>query len=406
MEVVRNPSPEGGMLLRIRGRLDANWAPHLEKQIDEVIRGGFYQVQLDLSGVDYISSAGLRVLIKYFRQLQEVNGALTIRALSPQVRNVLEMVGLDELMAEKTTAVAEPAAAGTEKWQEGDAAFELVGDAPDARLQCRAFGDPGWQNIMAATEKSVHALDFPAPVFGLGLGALGEDWGQCRERMGEFMAAGGAVVYQPTDGSNVPDYLLASGALVPRVSAIYGIRCEGAFSHQLGFSAPETAPVTLSTICQAALERLGADSLAFVMLVESHGLVGLALRQSPLRSEKSENPFHYPEIKKWFSFTSEPVFSRHLTLAVGILSIANQNSLTPYLRPLRPEATLLAHIHACAFPYRPLKKGVIDLQSTVTDLFESGSVVGLLHLMHDDRDLVGVGESEFVRGTCWIGAIE
>jgi hypothetical protein len=59
------------------------------------------------------------------------------------------------------------------------------------------------------------------------------------------------------------------------------------------------------------------------------------------------------------------------------------------------------HFHAAAFPYRPLRKGKVDLVHTVQPLFESEQVLGLLHLLNDWRELSGAGESRFLRGACW-----
>jgi hypothetical protein len=68
------------------------------------------------------------------------------------------------------------------------------------------------------------------------------------------------------------------------------------------------------------------------------------------------------------------------------------------------EAWPQGHFHAAAFSYRPIKKGTIDLNATVTTLFETETLQGVLHLLTDDREAAGPQQSEFVRGACWIGA--
>ena len=73
------------------------------------------------------------------------------------------------------------------------------------------------------------------------------------------------------------------------------------------------------------------------------------------------------------------------------------------LRPSGPDTD--GHFHAAAFRFRPLPKGAIDLGETVTTLFESEQLLGVLHLLHDDRSIGGAGESEFVRGACWVGPV-
>ena len=63
-------------------------------------------------------------------------------------------------------------------------------------------------------------------------------------------------------------------------------------------------------------------------------------------------------------------------------------------------------MHGAAFPFRPVRKGRIDLRETVTSLFEADQLLGVLHLLHDDRGVTGAGESEFNRGACWVGPLD
>jgi hypothetical protein len=77
----------------------------------------------------------------------------------------------------------------------------------------------------------------------------------------------------------------------------------------------------------------------------------------------------------------------------------------PPTRRLSADSPLFGHFHAAVFPYRPLKKGIDQLEEIANTLFETGQILSVLHLLNDDRDIVGVGESEFSRGTCWISPI-
>jgi hypothetical protein len=62
-------------------------------------------------------------------------------------------------------------------------------------------------------------------------------------------------------------------------------------------------------------------------------------------------------------------------------------------------------VHAAAFRFRPIRKGPIAIDETVAGLFEPEQLLGVLHLLRDDRGSGGAGESEFVRGACWVGPI-
>ncbi len=142
------------------------------------------------------------------------------------------------------------------------------------------------------------------------------------------------------------------------------------------------------------------------MVVESAGLVGAALRRSPAAAAAvKEAPFQYPEVRSWLSFSTERLYARSLALISGVAASAECAPLAPLLRPLGTETWPQGHFHAAAFSYRPLQKGSIDLKTTVTTLFETETLQGVLHLLTDARVAAGPQQSEFVRGACWIGAM-
>jgi hypothetical protein len=141
-----------------------------------------------------------------------------------------------------------------------------------------------------------------------------------------------------------------------------------------------------------------------VMVVESAGLVGAALRRSPAAAAIKDAPFKYPDVRSWLSFSTERLYARSLALISGVAASSECAALAPLLRPLGTESWPQGHFHAAAFSYRPLQKGNIDLKTTVTTLFETETLQGVLHLLTDARLAAGPQQSEFVRGACWIGA--
>jgi anti-anti-sigma factor len=87
-------SRAGWTLVTLSGRLDMNSAGPLEQQLEGRIDGGDRRLALDMSGLDYLSSAGLRALLVAARRLQEVQGTLALVGLRGPVKEVLEIAGL------------------------------------------------------------------------------------------------------------------------------------------------------------------------------------------------------------------------------------------------------------------------------------------------------------------------
>ncbi len=399
--------------LKVRGRLDAYWADHLSTALDEAVREGADRIQVDMAEVSYMSSVGIRVLLRFYKQLQRIKGSFAVCRPSEAVKTVLELSGLQLLLAGAVAATegARTGLAAARSLETENAAFDVF-DLAASPLRCRVVGDPGRFAEAGFGPGDCRLLTFPEATFGLGLGAFGRGFADSQRRFGEFVAAGGGAAYLPTDGTNVPDLVVATGGLVPELNVLYGIACdgvpsclarfEGKAAPRAGGGLTRAAPVPLSEIVAACLDAAAADAVGVVMVAESAGLMGAALLRSPVNVTAA---LDYPRIREWLSFTPERAHSRSLALVVGIALRAERSPLMPLLRPLGRGAWPAGHFHAAAFSYRPLQKGRIELAATVSSLFESETLQGVLHLLADDRDSTGRPQSEFLRGACWVGPI-
>lgn len=83
-------------VLEIAGRLDTITAPALEKTINEDI-GDTKNLVLDVKGMEYISSAGLRVLLGTQKKMQKI-GTMKLIHVCPEVMDVLEMTGFADML--------------------------------------------------------------------------------------------------------------------------------------------------------------------------------------------------------------------------------------------------------------------------------------------------------------------
>jgi anti-anti-sigma factor len=408
MEITKQQT-DNFMELRITGRLDGYWADHLTKELADTIREGSHQMRLNMADVTYLSSAGIRVLLRTHKQLKSVNGSLVVSNPSEPVRKVIELTGLGNLLlSEPSESYIEPARklSDVRQFEHENITYEVLDFVPGASLNCRVIGNSELLNGCRFSEGESWTITFPDSAFGLGVGALGNSFEDCRARFGEFLSVAGATAYLPTDGSNVPDYMLARGGFTPDVRVLYGVSCEGPFARVIHFEKKkDSGAATLTQIANACLEHSEADIIGIVMIAESAGLVGAALRRSPAIQSSSTAPFGHPEIREWLTFTPERTYAQSLCLIVGIAARREHPILAPMVRPLGREHLPVGHFHATVFPYLPLRRNDIDLKATVATLFEAETIQGLLHLLSDDRDIVGIGQSEFIRGTCWVGII-
>jgi anti-sigma B factor antagonist len=105
-------------IFAILGRLDSHSAPELDRQIMAAIDGGQTRLVIDCAGLDYITSAGLRVLNKTAKKLARSDGRLVLSTMEDYVREVFEIAGFDAFLAivpDRDAALAlvrEPGGAG------------------------------------------------------------------------------------------------------------------------------------------------------------------------------------------------------------------------------------------------------------------------------------------------------
>ena len=87
----------GLVTLRITGRLDTTTSPNLDSVINELPEDT-KELVFDMSGVEYISSAGIRVLLRAYKKMNTNQGKTRIENVIDIVREVFEMTGLSEMI--------------------------------------------------------------------------------------------------------------------------------------------------------------------------------------------------------------------------------------------------------------------------------------------------------------------
>ena len=82
-----------GVVFKVEGRLDSTSAPEVEKKVCESIDNGVKYIILNFSALEYISSAGIRVLVHAHKKIQHQKGKIVLSSLPKPVENVLYITG-------------------------------------------------------------------------------------------------------------------------------------------------------------------------------------------------------------------------------------------------------------------------------------------------------------------------
>jgi anti-anti-sigma factor len=404
-------------VVRLAGRLDGEAALQLAETLELLLREGRRSVILDMRDVSYLSSPVTLVLQQAHQDYASVRGELQVASPSPEVAEALTLADLlPKLLAPSGVPADSPAGLSGQPDHTRDdwrvptelatrGTYEVSTRDPSAELSCRVHGRVSEGQRIWIDSSDYRGFEFAESTFGLGVGALAATREQAAPRLGEIVAAAGAVAHLPTKGSQVPDFDVGLGGRPPKVQLVSGLVCSGTFACLKRFSSPsDSEAIPLSELARVAFEGVNRETIGLVMVAETTGLVGAWLRQSPGNVLFSLQ-LDVQGVRDWLGTTPQPIHDGTTVLVVGVVSRKPDPILAPHLRPVAPGTDLLGHFHAVVFAYRPVPQRTVVLRSLVTRLFGQQRVRGVLHLFGDDRGAAGTGESEFRRGLCWTAPI-
>lgn len=282
-------STENGLtLISLDGRFDGLGAQIFDRKIEELSE---WQPQwiLDFREVSYLSSAGMRSLVKLGKKLRHEKGGLILVGLSPDVRWVLETTGLLELFKEADTLeqamaavrqiqIMESSLQGFRSLQR-DCTFQILSDQDNSfdlwnHAGITFFGDLNASHLMAASMEDLG--------IAFGVGGLGGNQHSAFESMGSFVSLGNLAGVLPADGYNQPDFMVVNN---PRETMAY-------IASAIGFSGTpwsridlgEGPPVKLIDLEEVITERLREAN-------KNYTLTGVIM----LLDAKAGHGFYYPD---------------------------------------------------------------------------------------------------------------
>jgi len=86
------------IILRLLGRLDASSSSVLQQRLDILLKEDYKIILLDFANIDYLSSAGLRILLSYTKKFDDLKGRLGIFSISDDVMEVIKLTGFDKIL--------------------------------------------------------------------------------------------------------------------------------------------------------------------------------------------------------------------------------------------------------------------------------------------------------------------
>ncbi|MEN6349158.1 MAG: STAS domain-containing protein [Syntrophomonas sp.] len=261
-------------LIYLQGRFDGLGAQLFEQEVENRI-GDEKQWLLDFSKVVYLSSAGIRSLIKYGKKLVKGGGKLTLSGLNRDVNLVLETTGVLQLfgqaqgMAEALAALDQEASASATTQTFAALDRECIWQTL-AGKECyldiwNPLNSDSLRNLSSAELAAASLEDLN---LAWGIGGLGFDRASAYEGLGSFMALEKMAGVLPADDYNHPDFMVVKD---PRESVMYVASAAGFSGQPWGrLDLPPGRPVNLREIhnlIAGKLQEKGQDALLLGMVI-------------------------------------------------------------------------------------------------------------------------------------------
>ncbi len=97
-------------VMKVKGRVDSETAPELDDALTKLLQNNRNKIVLNLQEVNYISSAGLRAMVKAYQSANKSGGDVRLAAVSEPIEVILRTVGMMQMF--KMFSTSEEAAAG------------------------------------------------------------------------------------------------------------------------------------------------------------------------------------------------------------------------------------------------------------------------------------------------------
>jgi anti-anti-sigma factor len=379
--------------ISMTGRIDALSFSHIQKVFDELILAGERTLLVDMAGVSYVSSAGLRVFIVAQKELTKVGGEIILSGIMEQVFEIFRMSGFTQVFR----IIKNPGEIAGLLGARGSGAGFITKDINGISMEyvereagkgsLYSLGSQGKAECALYTEEDVVAVTPWEMEFGCGMAALGSSYEEYKNLFGEAMVVKNNFFFYPAVKQPSVDFLLDAHkdpGITYKVLNGFGFR--GDYRYILSFQATAGGGVDLSSLVRSFFDLSPRNILGVTLIAESKGHWGMHIKQPPIREAQPANGksiFDSENFPHWIDFPVEPSYVNHVVVATGI-AVRDRTSLPTETQALISEGGTF-HLHGGIFDKAPIGNRIDDFDIEMMRIFNELSVHRIQHLLGKSR---------------------
>ncbi len=400
-------------VLFLKGRLDGLGAKELENELIQVTIPKSKTLIIDFQQVDYLSSAGIRVILSLHKKLKKEGGNLKLASLSSLPLQVLEITGLTDVFSIK--ANLEEALSELAKLKKSEKIISQWDKLPKHKIDGGVYTFLSGKEFPTYLELSgnisdilharcskddVYLKSFSGNEYSIGLGALGKNIQNCLEVMGEMISLKGIIAWLPIKNPDTPDFLIVRKSKQKIIgNYLFDVALKGEFNQIVALETKDRKRgieignlySNLFRICREHyLDFKGV--LGLVMLTKVQELYSGGIKEIPLKSLNSSKKMTTKDWH-WIEDISQnkPEYQNITALVIGIgidleadLSGYDNDALNSlfYLHPLNIKGReYLLHNHGIIFPSQDISLRGADLENEISKIVQSEKFLDVRHLL-------------------------
>ncbi|MBI5586034.1 MAG: STAS domain-containing protein [Deltaproteobacteria bacterium] len=380
-----------------KGRIDALSASDTKKMFDDLIIAGERILLVDLTEVNYVSSAGLRTFILIQKELKKADGQIFLHGLADQVLEIFRMSGLTSIFSiitdkEEIRHLIGQTDLGPQlitRETDGLLLEFVEGEAGKGRLS--VVGSQDKMETSSYTEKDVVPVPASSMPFGCGLAALGDSYDEYKGLFGECLIINGSFFFYPALRYSSVDYLIEARR-DPALSYkfLHGFGFNGTPRYLLSFAGRDQA-LDLSSLMAGIFSLSQADAVGITFLAETKGFWGMHAKKVPLTEQKPINGrgiFDPSNFADWIDFPVEPAFVNHIVAAAGLGLRGGVSVPDELAKVVSPESHF--HLHGGIFDQVPIGRNPQDFDREMMRVFSDLRVHKVQHILGRSRFSAGL----------------
>jgi anti-anti-sigma factor len=382
--------------LLLTGRIDSITSREIEALFRNAVMAGKRLIVADMTGVSYVSSAGLRVFLSVQKELKKAGGEVCFFGCASAVYSIFEISGFTKIFRflssenDVTGLLASPAAEAEIKEVPSDrAALRVLSRAAPAgsltligseeKLPSASYGEKDVISVRAADAR-----------FAVGFAALGHTFEDYKGYFGEAIVIDGNIFVYPALRRSAVDFIVhTEGEMDTSYHFLHGFSFAGDFAHIVSFE-PGDGLFTLDTLVESAHAVSSSPVIGITAIFESKGLFGMRLKKIPLEENRGPGEgdiFSGKSFPEWVDYSIEAEDIYNLVVIAGISARQRDRVTGDADRAIPREGR--AHMHAIVFDKKPFNRTIDNFPNELRRIVSGMEPQRVIHLM--GRSNVGPG---------------